>query len=235
MQLIILAAGLGRRLQPITLKKPKCLIKFNGQTLISRLIEEFKNLKIKRIVIVTGYQSKQIKKEVGKNYIFVNNAKYATTNNFFSLWKARKFLDQDTIISFSDLIVSKKILKNIYRSKFGISVVVDKSQILEGTMTVKVNKKNELEAIGKKNQIKPSGNFIGISKIKKENLDKFKYFLNKFYKLKKNNYYTEIFNSLIKQGKKINVIEVKKKDLWVEIDDLNDLKNAKKKFNHKIN
>lgn len=231
MQLIVLAAGLGARLKPLTKKKPKCLIKYRGNSLIKLLINNFKKHNLKRIIVVTGYKSKLIKKELGKNILYIKNNNYRTTNNIYSLWKANKFLNMDTIISFADLIVSKKIIKNLVKDKSNISVVVDKSTILPGTMTVKTKKKNLL-SIGKKNEIKPTGNFIGIAKIRKNKITKFKKILKINYLSQKNNYYTEVFNHLVRNGEIINTVNTNN-NFWMEIDDqgdLNKLRNYKKQI-----
>ena len=150
MQLIILAAGTGSRLGGLTKKIPKSLIKIRNKSLIEFQIAQFESHKINKIIIVTGFGSKILKRKIGKKVKYIFNKKFRTTNNMYSLWMARNFLrNEDTIITFADLIMSKFITKKIIESQNPINVAVDTSQILNGTMTVKV-KKNKLISIGKK-------------------------------------------------------------------------------------
>lgn len=229
MQLIILAAGTGSRLGGLTKKIPKSLIKIRNKSLIEFQIAQFENHKISKIIIVTGFGSKVLKRKIGKKVKYIFNKKFRTTNNMYSLWTARNFLrNEDTIITFADLIMSKFITKKIIESQNPINVAVDTSQILNGTMTVKV-KKNKLISIGKKKEMNPDGNFIGVSKIKKKKIDLFRKTLIKIAGETKNKYYTEIFNYLIEKKIFIKAIDIKK-NFWREIDTKKDLLELKKKI-----
>jgi L-glutamine-phosphate cytidylyltransferase len=229
MQLIILAAGIGSRLGNLTSKIPKSLIKIRQKSLIEFQINQFRSHKIKKIIIVTGFGSKIIKKQLGNKIDYIFNKKFRTTNNMYSLWMARRFLKkEDTIITFADLIMSKHIIKKIINSKHSINVAIDTSRILKGTMTVKV-KKNNLINIGKKNELSPDGNFIGISKIKKNKINLFQKALIKIANKKKKEYYTEVFNYLIDIKKNIKAIDIKR-NFWKEVDTKKDLLDLKKKI-----
>ena len=85
MKVIILAAGIGSRLRPLTNDKPKCMIKLLGQTLIERQIKIFHSYGINDITIVTGYKS-EVVDIPDVNY--VNNVNYETTNMNESLFRA---------------------------------------------------------------------------------------------------------------------------------------------------
>ena len=61
MKAIILAAGLGNRLLPLTEDKPKCLIEFSGKTLLDRLLKTFKSCGVNDIVLVIGHKNEKIK------------------------------------------------------------------------------------------------------------------------------------------------------------------------------
>ena len=78
---IILAAGKGTRLYPLTKKKPKCLIKYHGKSILDHQLETCKKMKIQKIFLVCGYKSSQIKR---KNIIKIKNEKYKTTNMLYS-------------------------------------------------------------------------------------------------------------------------------------------------------
>ena len=228
MQLIILAAGTGSRLGSVTKNIPKSLIKIKGKSIIDYQIKQFERLKIKKIIIVTGFASAMMQKKLGVKFKYVVNKKYKTTNNIYSLWLARHHLVEETIITFADLIMSKNIIRKIVKSKKNYSLAIDTSRILDGTMKVKV-KSNRLLKIGKSVKKNANGNFIGVAKIKKNKIKSFRNSLNNIIIKKKKDYYTEVFNYLIKKDQAINYIDVKP-DFWAEIDNRQDLEKLKKEI-----
>jgi len=227
-QLIILAAGTGSRLGSLTKKKPKSLIKIKNTCIVDYQLNQFKNLKVKKIIVVVGFASKLIKKKLGKKLKYIVNKKYRSTNNIYSLWLARKFLKEETIITFSDLVMDKNISKKLIKSKKNFTLAIDTSKILNGTMKIKVKNK-KLLAIGKSVQNNADGNFIGAAKIKKSKIKQFRAYLNKIVLSKKKDYYTEVFNYLIAKKNTINFIDVKN-SFWAEVDDHHDLKKLNKKI-----
>lgn len=64
MQVIILAAGLGRRLGELTSNNTKCMVKVNGIRLIDRLLEQLSQLSLQRIVLVIGYEGKKLRYQI---------------------------------------------------------------------------------------------------------------------------------------------------------------------------
>lgn len=228
MQLIILAAGTGSRLGNITKKKPKSLIKIKGKNIIDYQIKNFKKLKVKKIIIVTGFAHTVMKKNLGAKYKYIINKKYKNTNNIYSLWLARKHLVEETIITFADLIMSKKIIKKIVKSKKKFTLAIDTSRVLDGTMKIKIRKKKLLK-IGKNVKKNANGNFIGAAKIKKSKIEIFRNGLSNIINGKKKDYYTEVFNYLINKKQTINYIDVKP-NFWEEVDNQQDLKNLQKKI-----
>lgn len=91
MKAIILAAGLGTRLRPMTENTPKALVKVNQKPLVEYQIEFLKERGIDDIIIVVGYLKEQfdyLKEKYGVRLVF--NDKYADYNNFYSLYLDRK-------------------------------------------------------------------------------------------------------------------------------------------------
>ena len=95
MNAIILAAGEGKRLRPLTNDRPKCLIEFCGKTLLERQIEIFNKCGIDEICVVTGYNSHMFK---DKNLEYINNSNFATTNMLKSLFCAKEKISKSTIV-----------------------------------------------------------------------------------------------------------------------------------------
>ena len=236
MKIIFLTAGRGSRLSNLTKKKHKSLLQVNKVPIIRKLTNQFHkfNAKKKDIAFITGYKSKQIEREFGKEYIYHYYKNYSKTNNLHTLIDANKLLkNQDTIICFSDILASNSIIEKILNKKGNnISLLVDLSHVRNGTMKV-ITKKNKLISIGKLPRNTSNGNFIGILKIPKRKMKIFKLCLLNSIRRNKDSYYTEILNDLIKNKEKINIIDIQP-NYWLEIDNILDLKKAIKnsyKFN----
>lgn len=104
---IIMAAGIGQRLRPVTLETPKPLIKVNGVRMIDTLISALHKNNIHEIYVVVGYCKEQFYEWV-KQYDdiqLIENPFYDTCNNISSLYAAREHL-QNAIIMDGDQIIS---------------------------------------------------------------------------------------------------------------------------------
>lgn len=122
MRAIILAAGQGTRLRPLTNTIPKCLVEVEGKTLLERQIETLAHCGIQNIVVVTGYQSSKIQIP---GIVKCQNSRYKTTNMVASLFCAEKYMDSEIVLSYGDIIYAPAILKKLLKSRQDIAVVVD--------------------------------------------------------------------------------------------------------------
>ena len=99
MRAIILAAGMGTRLRPLTLTTPKSLIKVGEQTLIERQILFLNEIGISEIIVVTGYLAEKfgfLEKKYGIKLI--HNDNYDIYNNFYTMYLVREFLSNAYVI-----------------------------------------------------------------------------------------------------------------------------------------
>ena len=105
MKMIILAAGQGTRLRPLTNNKPKCMVKYQDKPIIDYILDAAKYCKIENIAVVDGY-----KKDVLEEYLidekltFYTNKEFEKTNMVSTLFNAKNFMDDDIIISYADII-----------------------------------------------------------------------------------------------------------------------------------
>ena len=141
---LLLAAGTGSRLQPITDDSPKCLTEINGKTILERLISNLREWGFKRLVVVVGHYKRHIVDSLassthGLTIEYVTNPEYRTTNNIYSLWTARNAIQEPFLLIESDLIFEAALLKdmlqpdriavsNILPWMNGTMVAVDHSQ-----------------------------------------------------------------------------------------------------------
>jgi len=216
MKAIILAAGKGTRLYPITLNKPKGLLEIGDETILERLIRQFNEVGISDILLVVGYKKECFMEHFGCRVRYSVYKNYASTNNLHTLWSVREELDDDVIITFADLIIQQAIVDELVQSNNNMTMVVDTSQVLEGTMRVAVSD-TRLTSIATTKKEEASGNFIGISKFNKEGC---RLLVNEMSKLIKNHqqdYYTIAVDQLVHNGIHVSCNDASGY-MWREID-----------------
>lgn len=113
---LLLAAGTGSRLRPLTLDAPKCLTEVSGEPILARLLDNLRVQGIKRLVVVTGYLDHCVREYLEENaadmqldYVF--NPVYKTTNNIYSLWLAQKAIEEPFVLIESDLVFEASMLE----------------------------------------------------------------------------------------------------------------------------
>ena len=179
MQGIILAAGMGSRLKKLTQNKPKCMVEVSGVTLIERALRQLDKLNLNRIIIVTGYACDILTSyvnglEIDTPIVYVNNVIYNRTNNIYSLYLAKDYLESDdTLLLESDLIFEDGILEQIVSDKRENLALVDKYESwMDGTCLV-VGENDEIENFvpGRKFDFSSSRNYyktVNIYKFSRE-------------------------------------------------------------------
>lgn len=224
---VILAAGTGSRLKHILKGKPKPLLRVGKTTLLENLIKNLNSLNIKKIVVVVGYKSKMIKKEIKNKVKFIFYPEFKLKNNLHTLFYIKKELNEPLLCLFSDVLFSRKILQNLLKNQKDMVLAVDKKTRLSGTMRVKIRGKQVTDIGSHIKAVNADGNFIGFAKFSKKGCEILKKTLINFKNSNLNYYYTEIFNYLAKKKIYANFIDVSKLN-WKEIDTKKDFIQAKK-------
>ena len=249
MKVIILAAGMGSRLRPLTNDKPKCMVKLFDDTLIERQIKIFHSCNINDITIVTGYKSEVIDIP---NVNYVKNANYETTDMNESLFCALEPSDSPVLVTYGDIIFEQKIVQQMLEITDGIRLAVNlnwKEYYQNRAMHPLSEAENVLIENGRILQIRKNiskalenqqiGEFLGIMMLSSEQI---KILLERYSDLKKNHtgtfhsssslhtaYLTDMLQEMIDFGVHINPVFAEGR--WFEIDTLEDIKNAEKSIN----
>ena len=117
MKMIILAAGQGSRLRPLTNEKPKCMVPYNNKAIIDYILETVVDCGIQEISIVNGYKGDVLEQHLRDHEIkYYMNKNFYRTNMVSSLFCAEEFMDDDIIISYSDIIYKKGVLSALIDS-----------------------------------------------------------------------------------------------------------------------
>ena len=237
MKIIILCAGKGRRM---LIDYPKSLLKINSKrSVLKNIYLNFikEGVKNKDIIFATGYKPELIKKEIGRKVNFIHNRKYASTNMVYTLMNTVKKIDDEIIITYSDIVYDIKNINKIINSKSQFITFIDKkwkslwrtkNKLESDSETLKI-KDNFILELGKKTKDIKSvqARYVGLTKISKKNLELIKKIY--FNRMKKNPKrflkidMTNFFNILIKNKFKLNYLQVY--GAWDEFDDEGDYRN----------
>ena len=247
MKVIIIAAGKGKRISNKFKDIPKSLIPVNGKTIFERQKNAFQYDNNCKLIVITGIENKF--KDTDVKYIQDNeNEKHDILG---SLMVAKDQINGEVIISYSDIIFEKQIVEQLYNSNGDIVIAVDldwkKEYIgrtehpLSEAENVLLDKKNKILEIKKNIDNKDGivGEFLGLMKMTEKGS---KIFLEKINELQKNHqgkfhnaqslekgYLTDMIQELIDSSIRITPMFTSGK--WCEIDTMQDLENARKKFN----
>ena len=226
MKAIILAAGKGTRLYPLTLEKPKCLLEVGGKSVINRQIAAIHEIGIEDIVVVVGYKKEVIMSEVGSKVRYREYLNFAETNNLHTLWSIRDELKSEFICFFADLIFDTDVIRKAMESMDDICMVCNTQKVLEGTMRIELTDKKITGVGGHIPVSEGSGNFLGITKFSKQGANILLNQMEKMVSGHKNDYYTIAIDALAKKGMHIGYVTLHD-SVWIEIDTKEDLDKAR--------
>jgi choline kinase len=233
---LLLAAGTGSRLYPLTKEVPKCLTLVNKKPILERLITNLKQQGFKRLVVVIGYKKECIVDFLGSqtedlSIEYIYNPLYKTTNNIYSLWMARNTINAPFVLLESDLVLETPLLdKMMYPDRMAVAKM---HSGLSGT-TVSVNNQNMVT------QFQP-GTTETYTDTRYKTVNIYSFSQASWCKIAKklnqyisegsvDSYYEIVFSKMIQEKSVfLEAISFDEKP-WYEIDTINDLAEAEKLF-----
>lgn len=244
MQAIILAAGFGKRLKPITEKVPKCLVLVNGKPLLINTLEVLETRGIHEVIIVVGHMKEKIYQVVGHQFgkvkiSYVENDIYDKTNNVYSLWLARDRLDKDSLLIECDLYYGGDLIDALLDNRTDCTMLVSKYDPLcmDGTV-VEIDQHNMVKSLITKKQQARGFDFLDTYKtvnmyyLSAEFLRKyFVPYLDIYVRTHgTDRYYELVLGILIYLSEPEVHAVIVASDQWCEIDDADDLHRAQERF-----
>lgn len=228
---LLLAAGTGSRLAPLTDSTPKCLITVNEISILERLVTSLQNHNFNRLVIVIGHQGECIRdylgtRKGGLDITYVTSSLYKTTNNIYSLWLAREVIDEPFLLVESDLVFDTELLTDML-SPDRIAVA-EIEPWMNGT-TVTVNDHMEIDAFHSMTVLPDEKHFktVNIYSLSSRTWRLVRQRLDQYISSNKvNGYYESIFADMVKEGCLSFTPVFFDTSSWYEIDTITDLRAA---------
>lgn len=172
MTAVILAAGMASRLRPLTDHCPKCLLEVGGgRSLLQRTVDALLAAGMKELVVVTGYRQEMIAAFLSSHYPaltthLVHNPLYETTNNIYSLYLAKPYVEgREFMLLDSDILFDPAILPLVMQPE-GSTIAVNRHELGEEEMKVVTTPEGHIVEISKTcAPEEAAGESVGIEKI----------------------------------------------------------------------
>ena len=173
---VILAAGMAKRLRPLTDTKPKCLLEVGGRTLLERTVRAMQQAGISEFVVVTGYRADQIKTFLEQlesldnlenpTFHFLHNADYEHNNNIYSLWMAGEYVrGKEFLLMDSDILCDPAAVARIAHEPES-ALALNRHECGEEEIKVIVDADGHITEISKVCSIQDAiGESVGIEKM----------------------------------------------------------------------
>ena len=225
MKAIIMAAGVGKRLQALNINKPKCLIKVGSETLIRRSVNLLINKGISDITVIVGFMAHLIRNELSNDVAYFENPDFHSTNSIKSLWYARDLLEDNVLLLNGDLYYEHSILDYAINQTNAVVMLADSTRINNadyrfGFIDDRIN------LFGKHltNQ-DTDGEYVGIVRIDQCFIKTFKQTLEEMITAGKSNiWWEDVLYSFISKQVPIHFFDVAG-TFWSEVDTLQDYKH----------
>jgi choline kinase len=222
MKAIIMAAGIGSRLENISGNRPKCLIEMDGISLINRSVTLLASRGITDISVITGYKSELVRRELQDRVRYLHNPYFEVTNSIASLWLAKEMLQDDVILMNADLYYEAEVLDTALAQNGNAVMLSDSTRIIDADFRFGVVGDRILKTGNQLTDGETDCEYVGIVRIDKSFIGTFRKRLEQMIKSGDfRNWWEGVLYAFIDDG-----ITITHKDVggafWSEVDHLGD-------------
>lgn len=218
---VIMAAGEGKRMHPITLRTPKPLVRVNGVRMIDSVIRALQQNEIPEIYIVVGYLKEQFEnlKQDYPQITLIENPDYQSCNNIASLYAARDYLEESMILDGDQFIYEPRVLHREFE-RSGYNCIWTTDPTTEWLLSLQ----SEIVCGCSRTGGKEGWQLYSVSRWTKQDGQKLKYLLEQEFAVKGNRkiYWDDVPLFCYPKEFQLGITKMKKGDI-VEIDDLEEL------------
>ena len=246
MKAVLLSAGKGTRMFPLTANTPKCLIDIGqGKTVLESQLDALQETGIDSVIIVAGYRMEQVEAKISRldfkdlDVKVLQNPFYSTSNNIVSLWLAGLVIDEPFVSINGDDVFKPAVINDLLKRDEDIVMVTDRKEEYDSDDMLIISKGDRVMAVGKDLDIeKANGESVGIIKYSNLGRELLQNQLDEMMRSEDNHqkFYLQALQRIMDSGMHVNFCDVSPND-WAEIDfhpDVNDVRAKVDSFVKKI-
>ena len=235
---IVLAAGGGTRLRPLTDALPKTLLPVDGdRSILEVTLGNFREVGLTDVAIVVGHfadaireRAAEFERTYGLHLDLIFNDKYDVWNNAYSLWVARKAFKESALLANGDTVHPAIVQQRLLEARGAAPVVIaldDRKSLADEEMKVILDEDGRLQRINK--AVDPpaaDGEYIGLTLIEPEAADRLSDALQAVFERDTTLYYEDGYQQYADWGETVRTAPIGAVD-WVEVDNHEDLARAR--------
>ncbi|MDT8322826.1 MAG: phosphocholine cytidylyltransferase family protein [Bacteroidota bacterium] len=235
MTALILAAGIAKRLRPLTDSTPKCLLPLGEKTILQRTVDNLRDSGVSRFVVVTGFLREMIEAHFAAHWpkldvTFLHNPVYDSTNNIYSLWLAREAVaGRNLLLLDSDIVFDRRIVDALLTSPHADCIALNRDiAVGEEEIKVRLGDDDRVQEISKVVAIpEAAGESIGIERFSAAWVDHLYRVLDTMIREEKrvDIFYEAAFERVIDEGSPLFAVDI---SAWpcMELDTVEDYRAA---------
>ena len=238
MKAIVLAAGLGKRLAPVTGGAPKCLVPVAGRTILDRMIERLVQAGLDDIIVVTGHRSEDVERHLDRSSepaarwaARVFNQRFSEWGNFYSLLVAEQACGRDGFVKLdADVIMDTRLLPALLAAPGPAALAVDvRGGLGDEEMKARVDERGVVVELSKRiDPARALGESVGIDRVDAELAPRMWSMLRRLIDLgETDEYYERAYELLMQEGVPFSYADVSMSE-WCEVDNADDLAAAER-------
>jgi choline kinase len=226
MKAIILSAGQGSRLGHLVDDRPKCLIDFNGRSLLDRQLDTLEASGIHQAVVVTGFHDELVGETIGRRtggpvVRTIYNPFYKVADNTGSLFMAREELGGDCLVWNGDTLVSHELMRRVVGNhQPGICVTIDRKAAYDEDDMKVIEEGGRLKAIGKRLPLETvNAESIGLLAFRSGGAEQFREAIDRAIRTPEGTtiWYLRVVHQIAQTGAEVRTLDIKGEE-WGEVD-----------------